>query len=529
MSTAGSPAILAIDLGTSAVKLAVISIRGVILGSTVEPLPLALLPEGGAEQDPETWWSAIVRGTRRLLGSWGLSAADIIGVNCSSQWSGTVAVDEQGQPLRPAIIWMDSRGGPHVRRIARGPVSVEGYGVGKLVRWVRLAGGAPSHSGKDSLGHILYLQHEHPDVYRDTYKFLEPKDWLNLRLSGRFAASHDSITVHWVTDTREPNRVRYDAGLLKITGLHREKLPDLVPSASVLGPLRPEAARELGLGEHVQVVSGAPDIMAAAVGSGAVRDFEAHLCIGTSAWLCCHVPSKKTDVLHQMGTMPSALPGRYLLVNEQDSAGICLTSLKDLLVETPEGATGPDSQELYARFERAAERVPPGSDQLIFMPWLNGERSPVDDRRVRGGFFNQTLQTTRGHLVRAVMEGVAYNARWLLTHVEPFIGRKLEAIRLIGGAARSRLWCQILADVFDRPIQQVDEPVMANARGAAFQAALALGHLRVDEIPPLVPVARIYTPDPKNRGLYDELFREFLNLYKANKAIFARLNRARSA
>ncbi len=114
------------------------------------------------------------------------------------------------------------------------------------------------------------------------------------------------------------------------------------------------------------------------------------------------------------------------------------------------------------------------------MPWLNGERSPVEDRLVRGGFFNQSLQTTRGHLVRAVLEGVAYNARWLLKYVEPFIGRKLDGIRLIGGGARSKLWCQILADVLDRPIHQVDEPVMANARGAAFQAGLALGHLTVE-------------------------------------------------
>jgi xylulokinase len=163
------------------------------------------------------------------------------------------------------------------------------------------------------------------------------------------------------------------------------------------------------------------------------------------------------------------------------------------------------------------------------MPWLNGERSPVDDQRLRGGFFNQSLKTTRGHMVRAVLEGVAYNSRWLFTYVEKFVGRKLESIRIIGGGARSKLWCQIIADVLDRRIQQVDEPVLANARGAAFQAAVALGHLTVDEIPSLVPIANTFEPNPKNRVLYDELFREFVNLYKNNKAIFARLNRARSA
>jgi xylulokinase len=153
----------------------------------------------------------------------------------------------------------------------------------------------------------------------------------------------------------------------------------------------------------------------------------------------------------------------------------------------------------------------------------------VEDRLARGGFFNQSLRTTRGHLVRAVLEGVAYNSRWLLSFVEPFVGRKLESIRMIGGGARSKLWCQIYADVFGRTIQQVDEPVLANARGAAFQAAVALGHLTVDEIPSLVPVARTYEPDPKNRAIYDELFREFLHLYKTSKSVFGRLNRTRTA
>ncbi len=525
----GRQAILAIDLGTSAVKLAAITPRGAILASEVEPTRLCLLPHGGAEQDPEEWWAAIVRGTRRMLEGGAVSAQDIIGVNCSAQWSGTVAVDAQGRPLRPSIIWMDSRGAAHTRRAVHGLPSIEGYGLRKLVTWIRLAGGAPSLSGKDPVGHILFLREAYPEVYRDTYQFLEPKDWLNLRLTGRFAASFDSINLHWVTDNRDLSQVRYDERLLRITGLPREKLPELVPAATVLGPLSPEAARALGLGEHVQVATGSPDILAGAVGSGAVRDFEAHLCIGTSAWLSCHVPHKKTDLLHQMGTMPSALPGRYLLVNEQESAGICLTSLKNLLFDS-QGATAPaPPPDVFEALEREAERIPAGSDQLIFMPWLNGERSPMEDRLARGGFFNQSLQTTRGHLVRAVLEGVAYNARWLLKYVEPFIGRKLEGIRLIGGGGRSKLWGQILADVLDRPIHQVDEPVMANARGAAFQAGLALGQLTVSEIPELVPIARTYLPNPSHRGLYDELFGEFLNLYKSNKAIFARLNRTRGA
>ncbi|MET0406650.1 MAG: FGGY-family carbohydrate kinase, partial [Cystobacter sp.] len=487
-----------------------------------------LLSEGGAEQDPESWWAAIVRGTRRLLESNAVPASDIVGINVSSQWSGTIAVDERGKPLRPALLWMDSRGQEQVRRVAQGLVSVEGYGVLKLLTWLRVCGGAPTLSGKDPLGHILYIQSALPDVYRATYKFLEPKDWLNQRLSGRFVSSHDSITLHWVTDNRDLSRIDYHPGLLRITGLSREKLPDLVPPATVLGPLQPEAARALGLTDAVQVISGTPDILAAAVGSGAVRDYEAHMCLGTSSWVSSHVPTMKTDIFHQLGSIPSALPGRYLLTNEQESAGICLSFLKDHILFGPESAAQ-STQDRYAMLVQEAERIPAGSDQLIFMPWLNGERSPVDNSTLRGGFFNQSLKTTRGHLVRAVMEGVAYNSRWLFSYVEKAAGRSFDTVRLIGGGARSKLWCQIQADVLDRAIQQVDEPVLANTRGAAFQAAVALGRLTVDEIPSLVPVAQTFEPNPRNRALYDELFGEFINLYKNNKAIFARLNRSRSA
>ncbi len=158
MPTAGGPFILAIDLGTSAVKLAAITLRGAIVASQVEPTQLSLLPDGGAEQDPEDWWAAIVRGTRRMLDSGAVSAGDFVGVNCSAQWSGTVAVDEKGRPLHPAIIWMDSRGASHVRRAAHGFLPIEGYGLRKLMTWIRLTGGAPSMSGKDAVGHILFLQ-----------------------------------------------------------------------------------------------------------------------------------------------------------------------------------------------------------------------------------------------------------------------------------------------------------------------------------------------------------------------------------
>jgi xylulokinase len=518
--------LVAFDLGTSGLKVAVTTLRGELVASTVERYPLHVLGDGGVEQDPRDWWDAIVRGTRRALGQGGVDPGLVAGVACSSQWSGTVPVDERGRPLMRAIIWMDARGGEHVRRITRGVPAVQGYGVAKLAAWVRRSGGAPSHSGKDTVAHILFVRDRLPDIYRRTAKFLEPRDWVNFQLTGRLVSSFEAATMLWAADARDVRAVRYDRRLLELTGLDRDKLPDLVPTASVLGTLRPGAAAALGLPPAARVVTGAPDILAAAIGAGTVADFEAHLSLGTSSWLVCHVPFKKTDLLHNLASVPSAIPGRYLLANEQESAGVCLAELGRLLFPADPDAPGA-AEDRYREMLALAEAVPAGSHGLLFAPWLNGERAPVDDRTVRGGFFNQSLGATRGQLVRAVLEGVAYNSRWLLSYVERFCGRRLEPITLVGGGAGSELWCQIHADALGRVMRQAADPVLASARGAALQASVALGHLRWDEVAASVPIARSFEPDPAGRRAYDTLFPEFVNLYRGTRKIYRRLNAQR--
>jgi len=348
-----------------------------------------------------------------------------------------------------------------------------------------------------------------------------------MRLTGRFAASFDSITLHWLTDNRAIERVRYDDDLIALSTIERAKLPDLEPANHILGNLRPEIARAWGLREDVQVVMGSPDVHSAAIGSGAVRDYEPHLYIGTSSWLVCHVPFKKTDLFHNLAALPSAIPGRYLLTDEQECAGVCLKFLRDnLFFHQDELFAGQTPEDVYTLFDQIAARTPAGSGQVIFTPWLYGERAPVDDHFVRGGFFNQSLETTREHLIRAVFEGVAFNSRWLLKYVEQFIGKPVEAIHMVGGGAKSNVWCQIHADVLNRPIRQMQAPIEVNARGAALLASAALGYLRYDEIGRHVPVAATYMPNPSHRRVYDELFREFVALYDNNRKAYARLNRA---
>lgn len=521
--------ILAIDLGTSSLKLALVSTRGVVAAHTVRPLSTAYLPGGGCEQNPQDWWTALCSATRELVDAKVVPVEAIVGLSCTTTWSGTVALGADDQPLMPCIMWMDSRGAPHVKRAFGGFPEVEGYNLPRLLKWVRLAGGVPGLSGKDSLSHILFLKHERPELYRATRKFLEPMDYLNFRFTGRCAASFATITLHWVTDNRDLSKVHYSDTLLQTLGLERDKLPDLLPAGSVLGRLRPEAARELGLREQVQVVMGTPDIQAAAIGSGAVRDGEVHLCLGTSSWIIAHLPYKRADLFHNMATLPSAIPDRYMLTNEQESAAGALNFLKDsLLFPADELATTAPAQ-VYQTFDTMAARVPAGSDGLIFTPFLNGERSPVDDRQVRSSFVNLSLTTTRAHLVRAVMEGVAFNSRWLFGFVEQFMGQRVPEVTVIGGGARSDVWCQIFADVLDRPIRQVSDPVMANSRGAAFIGAHALGQLRFDEVPALVPIARTWLPDAKHRRAYDTTFEQFLEVYRRTSKVCARLNQPRES
>jgi xylulokinase len=517
--------ILAIDLGTSGPKVALTTCLGEVLAWEREPTQLSLLPGGGAEQDPDGWWAAITRAVRRLLARGLAAPEDVRAIGCTGQWSGTVAVDRSGRALRNAIIWLDSRGAPYVQRRTSGPIAIDGYGLDKLLAWIPVTGGLPARSGKDPIAHILWLKHEQPDIYRAAYKFLEPKDYLNLRLTGEFAASYDSIALHWVTDNRDLRRVRYHAGLARLGGLDLDKLPELKRAVDWLGRLRPEVASDWGLPAGIPVVVGMPDLHSAALGSGAAQDFAAHLYLGTSSWLACHVPFKKTDLFHNMASLPSAIPERYLVINEQETAGACLTFLRDnVFYPDDELSAGQAPDGLEQAFDRIVAQVPAGSDGLIFMPWLNGERSPVDDSQTRAGFINQTLRTKRAHMLRAVFEGVAYNARWLLKYVEQFIGRRLEVLSLIGGGANSDIWCQIHADVLNRPVRQVDQPILANVRGVSYLAGVALGCLAWDELGGRVPIARTYLPLPEHRQVYDELFREFLKLYRATKPIYARLN-----
>jgi xylulokinase len=497
--------VLTIDLGTSGPKVALFTFDGSFVDGDFTPVDLNVLPDGGVEQSPDAWWRGVVSASQRVMGRTTISPDDIVAVAVTSQWSGTVPIARDGTVLHDALIWMDARGAEETRRVVGGAVRLQGYEPRKLRTWISRTGGAPALSGKDSISHIHWLQRERPDVARATWKYLEPKDWLNYSLTGRCAATHDSIVLHWVTDNRDAARVDYDPDLLRIGELNREQLPDLVPATSVVGPLTEHAAGELGLRAGIAVVGGTPDLQSAAIGSGAVRDYEGHLYVGTSSWLTCHVPFKKTDLFHGIAALPSPLPGKYYVADEQEVAGGCLEWLKEHALET-----GDDLR----RLDQLAGSVAAGSNGVMFTPWLNGERTPVDDHTLRAGWNNLSLATTRADLVRSVLEGVAYNSRWLLATVEKFVGRPFPWLHFIGGGAQSELWCRIMADVLGREIRQVEHPIRANARGAALLAGIALGRIGVDDLARNVRIVQTFAPDPAHRAVYEDRYAEFRVLHK---------------
>lgn len=517
--------VLAIDLGTGGPKVGLVDVEGRVVASAFEPNELILLPLEGAEQDPNQWWQSVLRTSKKVIRDAGVPAESIVAVGCTGQWSVTVAVDDHGEPLMNAISWMDHRGAPYNKEISRGFPSVEGYAVGKLINWIRRAGIVPTHSGVDALGHMLFIKHERPEIYQRTYKFLEPLDFINLRLTGKAAASQSTVFPMVMTDNRQMDCRAYDPWLVGVSGIDPDKLPELLPNDGVVGPLAPSVASELGLSPATVVIVGAFDNHTSAIGSGAVQDYEAVAVLGTSGYVGCHVPFKKTDLSSFITTMASPLRGRYLIFGDTGATGKVLDSYLGNQIYFKSSFNSRDApSDVYERMNQVAEQAPVGSGGLIFLPWFNGTMCPQEDGAMRGGFLNLSHQTTQAHMTRAVLEGIAYNWRWLLGSAQKFVGRKFDYLRLAGGGAQSGTWAQIMADVTGLPIHQLADPRNGNVVGIGLLAFNRLGLIAVDEFPGLIKMAHVFQPRPENGAVYDKLFGQFMACQKTLKPVFHALN-----
>ncbi len=518
---------LAIDLGTSGCKTAVVTLDGRVLGFAFRAVDTQMLEGGGAEQRPADWWQALLNSAAEVLHDTGIDRRAIAAVACSSQGEGTIPVDRDGQPLCNALLWMDMRGEAAVQRLAGGGrlPKVAGYDPVKLWRWIRLTGGAPALSGKDPVGHIAWLRASRPEIYARTDKFLNVPDYLNLRLTGRAAAPHDSALTSWATDNRDPDRIDYHPALLRQIGVERRLLPEIVRPTEVIGPLLPDVAARLGLRPETPVVAGSVDNSAAALGSGAVGDGALHLYAGTSSWLGAHVPFKKTDVFRHIASVPGALPGRYLMMAMQSAAGSNLSFLRDRLLFIKDGILREDTQPAaYRALDDVADTVPAGARGLLYLPWLVGERSPVDDPHLRGSLLNMSLAHQRADMVRAFLEGVAFNTRWMLEPVGRFLGQSPQRLTIVGGGGQSDVWCRIFADVLGLEVLQPEQPIQANARGAAFLAAMGIGDITATDIPGLVRIRRVFEPQPQTRAVYAQGYDGFKAAYRALSPFYRRLS-----
>jgi xylulokinase len=516
--------VLAIDLGTSGCKVAVVRLDGHVESFAFEPVTTHFVEALGVEQEPEDWWRSLVAATGRALAASPVAADRIEALACSCQGEGTVAVDSDGKPLGRAMLWMDMRGERAVRRLAGGWLPrIGGYDPLKLWRWLRLTGGAPALSGKDPAGHIAYLREARPEVFERAHKLLNVLDYMNFRLTGRYVATPDSALTTWVTDNRRLECVRYDPGLLAMAGIPEQKLPSLVRCTDELGPLLPEAARALGLPNAVRVVAGAIDNSAAALGSGAVQDGALHLYVGTSSWIAAHVPRMKTSLRNQVAALPCAVPGRYLMTAMQSAAGANVNFMRDQLLFprdalTPEGA----GADFYERLGELAAASPPGARGLLYLPWLAGERTPVDDPSLRATLLNVSLKHTRADMLRAVLEGVALNTRWMLEAVNEFLGEPARQVTLVGGGGQSELWAQIFADALGIAVQVPRDPIQANVRGAAFLAGIGIQALAVEDIPSRVALQGRFEAQRENEALYAERYAQFRLAHRQLKPLYRR-------
>lgn len=519
----GRPWVLAVDLGTGGPKVGAVGLDGELYATSFTAVPTEHTDDGGAEQDVNLWWHGIRSGVHGFLRAGVVEGEHLHAVGLTSQWSSIVPVDADGDAVGACLMWSDHRGAPYARRAVGG--AVLGWAPDVLARSIPLTGAVPFLSGEDPLGHELFLRHHRPEVLARAATLLEPMDYLGLRLTGRAAATPASMLNSWLVDSRPHRPRRYVMSLVRRYGRDPRLLPGLVPTGSVLGQVRADVAADLGVRPGAPVACGVPDFMAAHIGSGAVDLYQMHGAISTTSWISGRVPGKRLDLRHFMTSVPGLAADSYVLVNDQASAGFCLTWWMQRLAEV---VALTDGQPLdYHRLLEAAGAVPAGSSGVVFVPWLRGERSPADDRSARAGFVNVSADTTLGSLTRAILEGVAFNSRWLMTAVERYIGQPVPALRILGGGAQSDLWCQIYADVLRRPVDRVDDPMFAQLRGAGLLALVSVGEMSIEQAADLVSVDQRFTPRPGSSDVYEPLYAEFTSLYRTLRPHHRRLNPTR--
>jgi len=487
--------LLGLDIGTTSAKAVLVDQAGEVLAVSASGYPLLTPRPGWTEQDPARWWDAAVASIRGALAQAGVRGGEVAAVGLTGQMHGLVPLDGGGQVLRPAILWNDQRTAQECVWIT------ERVGAARVLELT----GNPVLTGFTA-PKIIWMRRHEPDLYARIRHILLPKDFARFRLTGELATDVADASGTSLFDVR---RRAWSAEMLERLEIPPQWLPQAVESPQPTGTVASQAAEVTGLPAGTPVVGGAGDQAAQAVGTGIVQPGLVSATIGTSGVIFAPVDQPEVDALGRLHTFCHAVPTRWHVMGVMLSAGGSLRWLRDIMGRTTrEGFPDP-----YDGMGTEAAATPAGAEGLLFLPYLTGERTPHADPFARGAFVGLTVRHGRGHLIRAVMEGVAFGLRDALEILRD-LGIPVTQVRASGGGARSALWRQILADVF-----ATDVVTVTAAEGAAYGAALLAGvgagvFASVEAAcDAAIGIDDRTAPDSSRAGLYDMLYRVYRDLY----------------
>jgi xylulokinase len=487
--------LLGLDVGTGGARAVAVDETGSVVAESSSEYPLRSPRPGWSEQDPEDWWD----GAKEALGKVAAGVEDeILGLGLTGQMHGSVFLDRAGAVIRPALLWNDQRTEVQCEKITEA--------VGKE-RLIRLAGN-PALTGFQA-PKILWLRDEEPENHSRVARVLLPKDYVRLRLTGEHATDASDAAGTLLLDVRERD---WSAEILDALEIPPGWMPAVHEGPESTGELDRSIAEELGLPPGLPVAAGGGDNAAAAVGTGIVREGLVSSSVGTSGVLFAHTDAFSPDPSGRLHAFCHAVPDAYHLMGVTLSAGGSLAWWRDV--------AGKD----YGELVEAAERIPPGAEGLLFLPYLSGERTPHLDSKARGAFFGLTTRHTIAHMTRAIMEGVVLSLKDSLGIMRE-LGVPVEEVRATGGGARSILWRQLQADVYGLPVRRTvsDE---GPAYGAALLAGVAAGvYGDVGEATSVVELREEVTePDAERSKAYQEYYQVYRSLYPSQREAMHRLS-----
>ena len=498
--------LLAHDLGTSGNKATLFSSEGQLLQSVSYPYDTSFFNGNWAEQDACSWWKAVCSSTRAILQ--GYSPKDVAAVSFSGQMMGCVCVDRQGQPLRNAVIWADQRSVSQINRLKEKIDPNDFY---------KITGHRPSPSY--SLGKLLWIRENEPDTYRHTYKMLNAKDYIIYKLTGEFVTDYSDASG---TNLFDLNTFKWSDKIIDAAQIDGAKLPDLKPSTCVAGGITSKAAVETGLVPGTPVVCGGGDGVCAAVGAGCICENTAYNYVGSSSWI--GLTSKEPIYDHKMRTFNWAhiVPGLISPCGTMQAAGASLSWLKNEICREEDCLAKETGSNVFDLINSAAEGSVPGSNGLIYLPYLLGERSPHWNENARGAFIGLKMEHKRSDILRAVIEGVFLNLNLILEIFREYA--EFDGITVIGGGVKGEIQRRIMADIYGLNILALSHLEEATSMGAAITGGVGVGIFKdFDAISRFIEVMDIRKPDIENRRIYDSLKPVFAMAYKRLEPVYEAL------